>query len=180
MNSPNNGNQPKKILVAGIGNIFFGDDAFGVEVVGALSMRKLPDGVVVRDFGIRGFDLACALVENFDTVVLVDAISRNEPPGTLFVIEPEINVSVPPRAEIEAHSLNPMKVLDLAHTFGAQLKHVLLVGCEPAFLGSEDEGALGLSEPVAAAVTEAVWLIESLIAKMLTESHGSKAAQSTR
>ncbi len=180
MNTPFNNQEPQKILIAGIGNIFFGDDAFGVEVVRALAGRNLPEGVVVKDFGIRGFDLACALVEDYDTYLLVDAISRGAPPGTLFVIEPELNKSAPPAAEFEAHSLNPMKVLELAQTFGAALNNVLLIGCEPAFLGSEDEGAMGLSEPVAAAVTEAVRLIESLIAKTLTEPCGTKAAQSTR
>lgn len=169
MNASTSGKHPKKILIAGIGNIFWGDDAFGVEVVRALATRKLPEGVVVKDFGIRGFDLACALVENYDTFVLVDVISRGAPPGTLFVIEPEFNQSAPAAAEFEAHDLHPMKVLDLALTFGAQLDHLLLIGCEPAFFGTEDEGVMGLSEPVAAAVTEAVRLIESLIANTLNE-----------
>lgn len=179
MSTSLNSKEPRKILIAGIGNIFFGDDAFGVEVVRALANRKLPEGVVVKDFGIRGFDLACALVENYDTYVLVDAISRGAPPGTLFVIEPEVTKSQPPVAEVEGHGLNPVKVLDLALMFGARFNQMLLVGCEPAFLGSEDEVALGLSEPVAAAVTEAVRLIESLIAKMLNDPCGTKATQST-
>ena len=77
------------ILIAGIGNIFFGDDAFGVEVVRRLAARPLPAGVVVKDFGIRGFDLACALQDGYDAVILVDAMQRGAPPGTLHVLEPE-------------------------------------------------------------------------------------------
>ena len=84
--------QPKvpRILIAGIGNIFLGDDAFGVEVVRRLSTRKLPQNVRVTDFGIRGYDLAYALLDGYDTTILVDACPRGEPAGTLYVIEPDV------------------------------------------------------------------------------------------
>src|ERR1700723_2432639 len=78
------------VLVAGIGNIFLGDDGFGVEVVRGLTTRSMPEGVTVKDFGIRGFDLAYALLDPWDTVILVDALPRGEAAGTLFVLEPDL------------------------------------------------------------------------------------------
>ena len=77
-----------RILVAGIGNIFLGDDAFGVEVVRRLSAREWPANVRVTDFGIRGYDLAYALLDGYDTTILIDACPRGELAGTLYVIEP--------------------------------------------------------------------------------------------
>ena len=155
------------VLIAGIGNIFLGDDAFGVEVAQRLASRKLPDRVRVVDFGIRGFDLACALLDRFDVTILVDACPRGGAPGTLYVIEPDLNVSALDAAEtgqttVDAHSMNPMNVIRMAKSMGGDLKRILLVGCEPLTLGPE-EGAMGLSEPVAAMVEEAANRIESLV-----------------
>jgi len=158
-----------RILVAGIGNIFLGDDAFGVEVARRLSAREFPKNVRVTDFGIRGYDLAYALLDGYDTTILIDACPRGEPAGTLYVIEPDvIEVSSPEdqQSAVEAHSMNPLNVLRLATSMGGPLKHVLLVGCEPGTLGPE-EGQMGLSEPVEAVVDEAVKLVESLIAKLM-------------
>jgi hydrogenase maturation protease len=153
------------MLIAGIGNIFLGDDAFGVEVVRRLSGRKLPDGVRVMDFGIRGFDLAYALLDGYDVTVLVDATPRGGVPGTLYTIEPDLHALHHPEAPdllIETHGMNPMRVLGLVKAMGGQLRRLLVVGCEPATTGPE-EGLMGLSEPVRAAVDVAVGLIESLI-----------------
>jgi len=161
-----------RILVAGIGNIFLGDDAFGVEVVRRLSTRELPPNVRVTDFGIRGYDLAYALLDGYDTTILVDACPRGELAGTLYVIEPDVSDVGGPeeqQATVEAHSMNPLNVLRLATSMGGPLKRVLLVGCEPATLGPE-EGQMGLSEPVEAVVDEAVKLVETLIAKILNGS----------
>lgn len=155
------------VLIAGIGNIFLGDDAFGVEVAQRLAGRKLPERVKVVDFGIRGFDLAYALLDRFDVTILVDACPRGGAPGTLYVIEPDLNVSAQDAAEaeqttVDAHSMNPMNVIRMAKSMGGELKRILLVGCEPLTLGPE-EGAMGLSEPVAAMVEEAANRIESLV-----------------
>ena len=79
-----------KILVACVGNIFLGDDGFGVEVALALSKRQLPESVSVKDFGIRGFDLAYALLDPWDAVIIVDALPRGEAAGTLYVVEPDL------------------------------------------------------------------------------------------
>jgi hydrogenase maturation protease len=157
------------VLVAGIGNIFLGDDGFGVEVVRRLATRKLPQTVRVADFGIRGFDLAYALQDGYETTILVDACPHGEAPGTLYVIEPDVKVSDDPgtpQAVIEAHSMHPVSVLHMAQAMNIEVKNVLLVGCEPETLGGE-EGQMGLSAPVETAVDEAVKVVESLIDKVL-------------
>jgi hydrogenase maturation protease len=164
-----------RILIAGIGNIFLGDDAFGVEVVRRLATRGLPKNVKVVDFGIRGYDLAYALLDGYDTTVLIDACSRGEPAGTLYVIEPDVSDLGGPddqQSAVEAHSMNPLNVLRLATSMGGPLKQVLLLGCEPETLGP-DEGQMGLSDPVEAVVDEAVKLVESLIAKILDGDQSS-------
>lgn len=152
-----------EILIAGIGNIFLGDDAFGIEVSRLLSTRWLPDGVRVADFGIRGFDLAYALAI-YKAAILVDACQRGGEPGTLYVIDPEVE---PIGGALETHGMNPRNVLRLAKEMGAIPKQILVVGCEPAALGSEADGELGLSDPVASAVSPAADLIESLVQKIL-------------
>lgn len=158
-----------KILVAGIGNIFLGDDAFGVEVVRRLAGLKLPAGVRVADFGIRGFDLAYALQDGYETTILVDACPHGHAPGTLYVIEPDLKAldepGAPP-AVVEAHAMNPMNVLRTARAMNIPVKNILLVGCEPETLGGE-EGQMGLSAPVESAVDDAVKLVESLIERVL-------------
>ena len=159
--------QTKKILIAGIGNIFLGDDGFGVEVAARLAHRTFPEGVRVADFGIRGFDLAYALMEGYETTILVDACPGEGQPGTLFVIEPDAedsNVATQP-VFADPHSMNPVSVLRMARSMGGELKRILVVGCVPATLGPE-EGQMGLSEPVTAAVDEAAKLVDSLVTRI--------------
>jgi hydrogenase maturation protease len=161
--------ETKKILVAGIGNIFLADDGFGVEVAGRLANQSFPSGVRVTDFGIRGLDLAYALMDGYETTILLDAYPGEGQPGTLFVIEPDLKDLNSPGMQdgfVEPHAMNPLNVLRMAASMGGQLKRVLLVGCVPATLGPE-EGQMGLSEPVTAAVDEAVKLVESLVARIL-------------
>jgi hydrogenase maturation protease len=160
-----------RILIAGIGNIFLGDDAFGSEVARRLMQRRLPENVRVVDFGIRGFDLAYALLDGYDVTIFVDATPRGDEPGTLYTIEPdlsELDQADAPTASVEPHSMNPLKVLQLVKSMGGEFKRILLVGCEPSPLEAE-EGQMGLSEPVEAAAVEAVRLIESLVASILEE-----------
>ena len=166
------------ILVAGIGNIFLGDDAFGVEVARLLRERKLPEAVRVVDFGIRGFDLAYALQDGYETTILVDACPHGQAPGTLSVIEPDLkSLDDPeaPQAVVEGHAMNPVNVLRMARAMNIEVKNVLLVGCEPETLGGE-EGQMGLSAVVEAALEEAVKLVESLIGKVL-EKRGLGSSQ---
>jgi len=157
------------ILVAGIGNIFLGDDGFGVEVAQRLSQRTFPEGVRVVDFGIRGLDLAYALTDGPQVTILIDACPRGAAPGTLYLVEPDLtSVNSPNGSQIavDAHAMNPMNVLCMAKSMGAPLQRILLVGCEPATLGPE-EGQLGLSESVQNAVERAVTLTESLVTGIL-------------
>jgi hydrogenase maturation protease len=159
----------KQILIAGIGNIFLADDGFGVEVAARLAHQTFPPGVRVVDFGIRGFDLAYALMEGYETTILVDAFPGEGEPGTLFVVEPDLTELDSPGTSpgfVEPHAMNPRNVLRMAASMGGALKRVLLVGCVPATLGPE-EGQMGLSEPVAAAVDEAVQLVGSLATRIL-------------
>jgi hydrogenase maturation protease len=160
----------KRILIAGIGNIFLADDGFGVEVATRLADHAFPSGVKVADFGIRGFDLAYALMEGYETTILVDACPGDGQPGTLFVIEPDtenLNDAQTQQGSLDAHAMNPVAVMRLAKSMGGDLKRVLVVGCVPATLGPE-EGQMGLSEPVSAAVDEAMKLIDSLVTRILS------------
>jgi hydrogenase maturation protease len=159
---------PPSILVAGIGNIFFGDDAFGVEVVQRLDPSRFPHNVTIVDFGIRGFDLANALCDPYDVVIFVDACPRGAAPGTLHVIEPDLatgDSDVDQGPDGGPHGLDPLNVIRLARVMGTIPPRILVVGCEPETLGG-DEGAMGLSDAVSAAATEAVPFLESLVTRL--------------
>lgn len=158
-----------RVLVAGIGNIFLGDDGFGVEVVRRLAGRDWPDGVAVADFGIRGFDLAYALTSGLDAVLLIDATSGGEAPGSLYVIEPDVAAfeRAEPR-QLDAHAMEPEAVLRFAAGHGRLPARVLVLGCEPEDLGPEGEGKMGLSGRVTDAVTEAVAMVPELVAELLS------------
>ena len=153
------------ILIAGIGNVFCGDDAFGVEVARALSAVALPGDVEVVDFGIRGIDLAYAMLDPHELVILVDAVRRGVEPGTVVVLEPELDDDPGDGAMIETHEMTPLKVLRAVRQLGGVPSKVLVVGCEPADLGSEDEPAMGLSPAVRAAVPHAVATVQTLISR---------------
>ena len=158
------------ILVAGIGNIFQGDDAFGCEVTRVLSQRTLPASVQVVDFGIRGLDLSYALMNKPDLAILVDATSRGGAPGTVYTIEPELGRAATAQdVALNAHAMNPANVFRMVEAMGGEMGRVLLVGCEPADLGGED-GRMGLTAPVAEAVHVAADVVASLISKECQES----------
>jgi Ni,Fe-hydrogenase maturation factor len=170
------------ILIAGIGNIFLGDDGFGVEVAQRLLQRVVPAGVRVVDYGIRALDLAYALLDATGTVILVDASARGGEPGTLYVIEPSLDaadssatdrgvadgraaVTGPAAVEMptfDAHTMNPMHVIRMTQSMGGLRARLLVVGCEPATFGPE-EGQLGLSDRVAAAIDQAVDVVLEMI-----------------
>ena len=158
------------ILVAGVGNIFLGDDAFGVEVARSLTRKQLPESVSVKDFGIRGFDLAYALLDPWDAVIIVDALPQGEAPGTLYTVEPNLaglgNPASPDMA-MNPHGMDPVRVLNLAASMGIISARVLIVGCEPKDFGDELEGRMGLSSPVQAAVEEAATMVEELADRVL-------------
>lgn len=155
-----------RILVACIGNIFLGDDAFGCEVAKLLAVRELPENVRVTDFGIRSFDLAYALMDGYNVTIFVDATPRGEAPGTVYVIEPDLEEikALGEHAEpFEAHGMNPLKVLSMVKMLGGDFGKIYLVGCEPFFTGEDGEGFMGLSGPVEGALGKAVEVVESVI-----------------
>jgi hydrogenase maturation protease len=158
--------QPR-ILVACVGNIFLADDAFGVEVARRLVQRIWPDEVRVVDFGIRGLDLTYALLEGYETVILVDASPRGGPPGTLYVVEPTLSEKDEGLQPVEAHNLDPVKVFQLVEAMGGRVERLLVVGCEPSPCTDPEEMQSELSAPVRAAVEQAVPLIESLVARLM-------------
>ncbi len=157
-------------MIACIGNIFLGDDGFGCEVARHLAAQTWPENVKVVDFGIRGLDLAYALLDGADVTIFVDATPLGDEPGTLYTIKPSLGEieNSDAGAMVDAHSMDPLKVLSMVKSMGGEFKEILLVGCEPATLGPE-EGQMGLSEPVAASVPEAVKIIKSLVARVLEE-----------
>jgi hydrogenase maturation protease len=159
------------ILVACIGNIFQGDDAFGCEVAKALSPGLASEGVRVVDFGIRGLDLTYALLDAPALTILVDTVSRGGPPGTLYTIEPDLDdLEAGGEQMLDAHSMDPLQMLRAVKALGGTLGRVLLVGCEPADLGGE-EGRMGLTAPVSNAIGQAAAMVESLIQKELQEAY---------
>jgi hydrogenase maturation protease len=154
------------VLVAGIGNVFLGDDGFGVEAVARLAGRRLPEGIEVADFGIRGFDLAYALMDGYDAAILVDALPRGEPAGTLCVLEPQLD-DLDRAAGLDSHAMNPMAVLAMVIQQGGTLPPTWIVGCEPDVIDPDGEGRMGLSQPVAAALDAAADLVEALARRVV-------------
>ena len=159
-----------RVLVAGVGNVFLGDDGFGVALAARLARCELPPGVEVVDYGIRGMDLALAL-QDFDAAVLLDATPRGQTPGTLYVIEPEVD---PDGVALDAHGMDPVKVLGLAQAMGGSRPRTLVVGCEPLTrMNADDEEIVAaLSEPVRAALDEAVRLVESVLEELIRPEEG--------
>jgi hydrogenase maturation protease len=171
-----------RVLIAGIGNIFHGDDAFGCEAVRRIAAQGPMPGVRVVDYGIRAYDLAYAIMGDWELVILVDATQRGGSPGTLYVIEPDLAAlddhSSP--APVEAHSMQPVHVLRLVKAFGGVVPKLLLIGCEPADLGDPEEGKMGLSEAVAAAVERTPGLVASFVGNHLRGDPPSAVAAASR
>lgn len=148
-----------RTLIAGVGNIFQGDDAFGVEVVRMLTQRPLPDGVEVADFGIRGVHLVYELLNGCDLFVLVDAAQRGYEPGTVTVLEVDPAEFAPGVPVMDAHDLTPDAIFAMLTSMGGQPGRSLVVACEPADLSA----GMGLSDRVRAAVPHAVEAIEEIL-----------------
>ena len=167
-----------RVLIAGVGNVFLGDDAFGVEVVRALRRRPPLPQVTVRDFGIRGLELAHSLVDGYDALLLIDTVQRGYAPGTLSVLEPDFSNDEPtPELLGPSHGVDPCRVLALVQALGGTRPRSRLVGCEPLGFGSDEAPMLKLSEPVRDAVERAVPLVEQLAIE-LAEADMSLAPES--
>lgn len=163
------------ILIGGIGNIFMGDDGFGCEVAGQLSQQTIPAAVDVVDFGIRGLDLSYALMDGYDGVILIDAVDRGGAPGSIYRIAPDFDptesgMTAASEPMIAPHEMDPVKVLRFAASLEGQCPRVLLVACQPKYLGG-DEGYMGLSEPVTAAVPIAIAEIRHILTEWSADEH---------
>ncbi len=152
-----------RILVAGIGNIFLGDDGFGSEVVRSTEIPQGDSCVRVTDYGIRGMHLAYDLLEDWDTLVLVDAVPSRGNPGTLHVFQAD-HESGCDTAGLDGHSMDPAAVFASLRALGGSLPYTVVVGCEA---GSVEEG-IGLTEPVARAVPRAARAVEEIVAALQT------------
>jgi hydrogenase maturation protease len=153
-----------------VGNIFLGDDAFGVEVACRMATLQLPEGVRVADYGIRGLDLVYAILDGCRSVILVDAVARGEPPGTIYVLEPQFEyegADSPAGAIVDAHGMDPASVLRLVRQLGGPATPIWLVGCEPTPSPDDDDVPAGLSEQVVAAVNEAIDVILRIVRQIV-------------
>jgi hydrogenase maturation protease len=154
-----------RTLVAGVGNVFLSDDAFGVEVIRLLADHPRPAGVEIRDFGIRGIHLAYELLDGCDLFVLVDAAARGEEPGTVTVLEVDMpgpdDAGSGPGPVMDAHSLTPDSIFTLVESLGGRPGRSLLVACEPADVSA----GMGLSEPVREALPHAVRAVQDILAQ---------------
>ncbi len=158
----------RRILVAGIGNLFLGDDGFGCAVAAALADVPLPEGVEVEDFGVRGLDLAYTL-GSYDAAILIDAVPLGDAPGTIALIEPRLDEEEP--AAIETHGMDPARVLRLAREIGGLPERVLVVGCQPERVLPPDseEVEVELSQAARAAVAGAAELVRSVVEELARE-----------
>jgi hydrogenase maturation protease len=159
-----------KILIAGMGNIFQGDDGFGSEVICELSHVEFPGEVTVRDFGIRSYDLAYALAEDYDVKIMVAAVRQKSAPGTVCLMEPDLaDLDAMASAEANPHAMNPIIALQMARSIGALEGKFYVVGCEPAVV-EDDNGEIALSPPVREAVSEAVKVVCMLVTDAFSEN----------
>ncbi len=159
-----------KILVAAVGNMFHGDDGFGSEIIRILGQMTFPNSVSLRDFGMRSQAAAFALAEEYDVKILVDSTPRDERPGTVSLIEPDLErLNGMESGLTDPESTNPVVLLEMARSFGALKGQVFVVGCEPA-AADDDNIEIALSEPVRRAVPEALKIILFLIADALTHN----------
>jgi hydrogenase maturation protease len=163
----------RRVLIACIGNIFFGDDGFGSAVAQRLARSSLPDGAEVVDFGVRGMDLAYALGQTYDAAVLVDAMAKGNQPGHIEIILPDIGDDEG-TAPFDSHRMDPLAVLKLARRLRGLPRQVVLVGCEPSEMTGEEALMMGLSEPVAQAVELAAQIVLKL-ADLLLAGHALDA-----
>ncbi len=147
--------RPKRILVAGVGNILRGDDGFGPAVTELLG--HLPEGADVVETGTGGIALLQELMVGCDGLVLIDACDRGAEPGTVFVLEPTVS---PGEHVPDVHLANPDRVLSMAKTMGFLPDLVRIIGCQPEDV---DELCQGLSPCVQRALPYAVERIEEIV-----------------
>lgn len=147
-----------RTLIAGFGNVLRGDDGFGVVVLDRLQARgALPAGVELIEVGTGGLQLAQALLDPFDRVIVVDAMANGGPPGTLYVQQVQ---SVEAARDVDLHLAVPAAALAVAQALGALPREVFVVGCEPEEV---DELHIGLSPAVQPSIARAIDAIDRLL-----------------
>lgn len=164
------GRPSKQILVAGVGNAWLQDDAFGGEVARRLEAEGVPEGVTVMDFGTGGLDLAYELIRGYDALLLLDASRQGGEPGTLYVMEPhreEFAGALEDGDSIDPHDMNPQTMLRFVNAIGGWPGKVLVIACEP---GDVETPGFGLTPPVAAAVETATTFVRRTIAELQTDA----------
>lgn len=153
----------KRVMIAGVGNMFLKDDGFGSAAIRELSQREFPEGIEIRDFGTGGLKLAYDLMRGYDALILLDTSARGEAPGTLYRIEPDekdFSSDLEQGGPIDPHGSDPVTVLRFVRSIGAWPGKVYIVACEPQ---SVDDFEIGLSEPVILAVNDAVDLVDEIV-----------------
>jgi hydrogenase maturation protease len=162
-----------RVLIAGVGNIFLGDDGFGVEVARRLACELWSKDVTVTDFGIRGVHLAYEVIAGYDLVIIVDTVSRGAAPGTIYVIEPELE-SARCGSVSDSHDMVLDNVFAMVRTLGDSLPpRVLIVGCEPADFGEK----IGLSELVSCAIPNAIRAVREIVGGRMANVSVSSAGE---
>jgi hydrogenase maturation protease len=160
----------KQILVAGVGNAWLQDDAFGGECARRLEAQGVPPGVTVMDFGTGGLDLAYEVMRGYDALVLIDASRQGGEPGTLYVIEPELSDlegAIEDGEVINPHGMDPATMLRFVNAIGGFSGKVVVIGCEP---GEVDDVGIGLTPPVAEAVDGALQLVRDTLGRLRTDA----------
>ncbi len=160
----------KRVMIAGVGNIFLKDDGFGGAVIKKMLHKKFPEGVEVKDFGTGGLKLAYDLMKGYDGLILLDASKRGEKPGTLYVIEPdekEINPDLENGDPIDPHGADPSTVLRFVKAIGSWPGKVLIVACEPE---NVDDFEIGLSDQVTASIDKAIDLVDEIINEIYSDT----------
>lgn len=159
-----------QVLVAGVGNIFLGDDGFGSEVARRLAQRPLPDRVRVVDYGIGGIHLAYDLLAGVDLLVVIDALPRGVEPGTVSLVEVVTDDDLA-GGTVDSHAMDPATVFASLRSLGGTVPPTVIVGCEPADTGER----IGLSPPVAAAVDPTIEQILTLLDERVDERPAAAA-----
>ncbi len=163
-------NKKKRVMIAGVGNMFMKDDGFGGAVIKQLMHKEFPEGVEIKDFGTGGLKLAYDLMKGYDGLILLDASQRGEEPGTLYVIEPEensIDANLEDGGPIDPHGSDPATILRFVKGIGAWPGKVLIVACEPSCV---DEFEIGLTDSVNEVVSKAVDLVNDILKDIYKET----------
>jgi hydrogenase maturation protease len=160
----------RKILVAGIGNAWMGDDGFGAEVVKRLGEVELPRGVAVMDFGTGGLNLAYEVMRGYDALLILDISEQGGTPGTLYVIEADVDsveAGIEDGDTLNPHGMDPKTMLRFVKSIGAWPGKVVVIACEPQTVA---EIGFQLSESVAGALEPAVKLVLDTIGELQTDA----------